>query len=85
MCDRTRKNSRARNLTVRVPPFKVRLGFTGAVFRHGGEEHRKLVAVVAVTWARNWDMLGYIQDCFLSEPCKRQAIFLLNPFKRGSG
>ena len=71
MCERGRKNARARNITERIAPFKLRLGFTGAVYRHNGEEHRKLIAVLVVTWARNWDMLAYIQDSFLHEPARK--------------
>ena len=70
MCERGRNNARSLNTAVRIAPFKVRLGFTGAMYRHEGEEHRKLIAVLAVTWARNWDMLGYIQDVFLRDPPK---------------
>lgn len=70
MCERGRNNARSQNTAVRIAPFKMRLGFTGAVYRHGGEEHRKLIAVLVVTWARNWDMLGYIQDVFLRDPAK---------------
>jgi len=71
MCDRGRKNARARNITERIAPFKLRLGFTGAIYRFNGEEHRKLIAVLTVTWARNWDMLAYIQDSFLREPARK--------------
>lgn len=70
MCERGRNNARSQNAMMKIAPFKVRLGFTGAIYRHGGEEHRKLVAVLVVTWARNWDMLGYIQDVFLRDPPK---------------
>ena len=70
MCERGRNNARSQSSTARVAPFKVRLGFTGAVYRHKGEEHRNLVAVLVVTWARNWDMLGYIQDHVLRDPPK---------------
>ena len=69
MC--ARAGGQQMSLTVRIPPFKVRLGFTGALYRHAGGEGRKLIAVVVVTWCRNWDMLGYIQDCFLREPAKK--------------
>lgn len=70
MCERGRNNARSQNAMMKIAPFKVRLGFTGAIYRHDGEEHRKLVAVLVVTWARNWDMLGYIQDQFLRDPPK---------------
>ena len=70
MCERGRNNARSQNAMVKIAPFKVRLGFTGAIFEHNGEVHRKLVAVLVVTWARNWDMLGYIQDHFLRDPPK---------------
>ena len=70
MCERGRNNARAQSATVKVAPFKLRLGFTGAIYRHNGEEHRQLIAVLVVTWARNWDMLGYIQDSFLRDPPK---------------
>ena len=70
MCERGRNNARSQNAMMKIAPFKVRLGFTGAIFKHNGEEQRKLVAVLVVTWARNWDMLGYIQDHFLRDPPK---------------
>lgn len=70
MCERGRNNVRTGNSAVRIAPFRMRLGFTGALYRHGGVEHRKLVAVLVVTWARNWDMLGYIQESFLRDPPK---------------
>jgi hypothetical protein len=70
VCERGRNNARSQNAMMKIAPFKVRLGFTGAIFRHGGEEHRQLFAVLVVTWARNWDMLGYIQDQFLRDPPK---------------
>lgn len=70
MCERGRNNARSQNAMMKIAPFRVRLGFTGAIFRHNNEEQRKLVAVLAVTWARNWDMLGYIQDHFLRDPPK---------------
>ena len=70
MCERGRNNARSQSATVKVAPFKVRLGFTGAVYRYKGEKHRKLIAVLVVTWARNWDMLGYIQDHVLRDPPK---------------
>lgn len=70
MCERGRNNARSQNATVKIAPFKVRLGFTGAIYQHDGEVHRKLVAVLVVTWARNWDMLGYIQEHFLRDPPK---------------
>jgi hypothetical protein len=70
MCERGRNNARSQNAMMKIAPFKVRLGFTGAIFRHNDEEQRKLVAVLVVTWARNWDMLGYIQDHFLRDPPK---------------
>jgi hypothetical protein len=71
MCDRSEGSRQLMSLTVKVAPFKVRLGFTGALYRHNGVDGRKLMAVVVVTWCRNWDMLGYIQDCFLHEPAKK--------------
>jgi len=70
MCERGRNNARSQHAMMKIAPFKLRLGFTGAIFKHNGEEHRKLVAVLVVTWARNWDMLGYIQDHFLRDPPK---------------
>lgn len=70
MCERGRNNARTGSAAVRIKPFKIRLGFTGALYRYGGVEHRKLIAVLVVTWARNWDMLGYIQDSFLRDPPK---------------
>lgn len=70
MCERGRNNARSQNAMMKIAPFKVRLGFTGTIYKHNKEEHRKLIAVLVVTWARNWDMLGYIQDHFLRDPPK---------------
>jgi len=64
-------NSNATTIKERLPPLKIRLGFTGVLYDYKGEPHRKLVAVLMVTWARNFDLLGYIQDNFLKEPCKK--------------
>lgn len=69
MC--ARASGEQMNVTMRIPPLKVRLGFTGALYQHGETDGRKLIAVVVVTWCRNWDMLGYIQDCFLRDPPKK--------------
>ena len=62
MCNMAKRNARQlSNTTVKIPPIKLKLGFTGAIYKYKGEDHRKLIAVLTVTWARNWDMLGYIQ------------------------
>lgn len=62
MCNMSKRNARQlSNTTVKIPPIKLKLGFTGALFKYNDEDQRKLIAVLTVTWARNWDMLGYIQ------------------------
>ena len=62
MCNMSKRNGRhLSNTTVKVPPIKIKLGFTGAIFKYKDEEQRKLIAVLTITWARNWDMLGFIK------------------------
>ena len=73
MCPR--RAARGGDVTImKIPLMKIRLGFTGAVYKHNGEEHRKLIAVLAVTWARNWDMLTYIKD-FLRDVSKKTTCY----------
>lgn len=57
----------------KLPPLKIRLGFTGVLYEYKGEKYRKIVCVLMVTWARNFDLLGYIQDSFLKEPCYKKS------------
>ena len=51
-----------RDLTAfcRIDPVKIRLGKTGAFFKVDGQEEVMTFSVLVITWARHFDLLGYI-------------------------
>jgi len=77
LCERARSQESRTDFTIKVPPFKIHMGFTGAVYEHDGQRHRKSIAVLLVTCCRNFDMLGYIQDQFLRD--KKEDLKKMDP------
>ncbi len=61
-----RSTMRDGNIVSEVPALKMRLAVTGARYKHNEQEEKKTFAVLFVTFARNFDGLSYIRDCFLN-------------------
>lgn len=67
LCERAKSGRGRKEFTVKVAPFKIHMGFTGAVYEYDGKQYRKTVAVLFVTWCRNFDLTGFITDQFLRD------------------
>ena len=70
LLDRAYHNSNNGMVDVKIPPVRMHLAFTGALYKHEGEGDRKLICVLFVTPARNFDLHKYIYDKFLRPPPK---------------
>lgn len=51
-----------------LSPLRIKLAFTGVTFKLDGEDHKKIYAVLFVTFAKNFAGLDYIQEVFLCKP-----------------
>jgi hypothetical protein len=51
-----------------VQPFSIRVAFTGAFFDVGGKSVQELFAFLIITPLRNFDIVSYIHESFLSQP-----------------